>query len=86
MTSGVVHSAHVRQVRSLYRQALRTSRDWAFQHNLSRWMAVEIRKDFEQHRHETNAMKIQRLLLDAEKELEEWRHPDPYKCIDCSTG
>ncbi|KAL1919942.1 uncharacterized protein VTP21DRAFT_1874 [Calcarisporiella thermophila] len=72
--------AHTRYVQSLYRRALRLSQDWYYvRREFAREKAVEIRARFEKNRNITNPKAIERLTQSAERELEEFAHPDPYK-------
>lgn len=72
--------AHRLQVQSLYKRSLKLSLDWYIQRDLWRQKALQIRAQFEQNKHVTSPKEIQALVQKAEKELEDWAHPDPYKC------
>ncbi len=78
--SSPVSVAHRLQVQSLYKRSLKLSLDWYIQRDLWRQKALAIRAQFEHNKHVTNPKKIQVLVQNAEKELQDWAHPDPYKC------
>lgn len=75
--------AHRLHVQSLYKRSLKLSLDWYIQRDLWRQKALAIRAQFEHNKHVTNPKDIQVLVQNAEKELQEWAHPDPYKCNLC---
>lgn len=77
--SSPVSAAHRLQVQSLYKRSLKLSLDWYIQRDLWRQKALAIRAQFEHNKHVTNPKEIQVLVKNAEKELESWAHPDPYK-------
>ncbi|KAI8366526.1 hypothetical protein BD560DRAFT_400581 [Blakeslea trispora] len=72
-------AAHRLQVQSLYKRSLKLSLDWYIQRDLWRQKALQIRAQFEQNKHVTNPKEIQQLVQNAENQLKEWAHPDPYK-------
>lgn len=72
--------AHRLQVQSLYKRSLKLSLDWYIQRDLWRQKALQIRAQFDQNKHVTSPKEIQALVQKAEKELQDWAHPDPYKC------
>lgn len=78
--SSPVAVAHRLHVQSLYKRSLKLSLDWYIQRDLWRQKALAIRAQFEQNKSVSNPKEIQVLVHNAEKELEEWAHPDPYKC------
>ncbi|KAI8643497.1 hypothetical protein BD408DRAFT_364693 [Parasitella parasitica] len=71
--------AHRLQVQSLYKRSLKLSLDWYIQRDLWRQKSLQIRAQFEQNKHVTNPKEIQALIQNAESELQDWAHPDPYK-------
>ena len=73
-------NAHRLHVQSLYKRSLKLSLDWTIQRDLWRQQALHIRAQFEANKHVTNPKELQLLLKNTEKELQEWAHPDPYKC------
>lgn len=77
-------TAHRLHVQSLYKRSLKLSLDWYIQRDLWRQKALAIRAQFEQNKHVTNPKDIQILVQNTEKELQEWAHPDPYKCMSYS--
>ncbi|KAI8340346.1 hypothetical protein EDC96DRAFT_522838 [Choanephora cucurbitarum] len=72
-------AAHRLHVQSLYKRSLKLSLDWYIQRDLWRQKALQIRAQFEQNKHVTNPKEIQQLVQNAENQLKEWAHPDPYK-------
>lgn len=78
--SSPVSVAHRLHVQSLYKRSLKLSLDWYIQRDLWRQKALAIRAQFEQNKALTNPKEIQVVVQNAEKELQEWAHPDPYKC------
>ncbi|KAI8049181.1 hypothetical protein BDF22DRAFT_699787 [Syncephalis plumigaleata] len=72
-------TAHVARVKSLYRQALKTAADWHITLDTWRPQALKIRERFEANRNVPTLKEAARLCDEAEKELEEYAHPDPYK-------
>ncbi|CAO3613644.1 unnamed protein product [Mucor hiemalis] len=77
--SSPVAVAHRLQVQSLYKRSLKLSLNWYIQRDLWRQKALAIRAQFDHNKHVTNPKEIQVLVKNAEKELEEWAHPNPYK-------
>ncbi|KAI9363822.1 hypothetical protein BD770DRAFT_440263 [Pilaira anomala] len=77
--SSPVSVAHRLHVQSLYKRSLKLSLDWYIQRDLWRQKALAIRAQFEQNKALTNPKEIQAVVQNAEKELQEWAHPDPYK-------
>lgn len=73
-------NAHRLKVQSLYKRSLKLALDWTIQRDLWRQEALHIRHQFEQNKHVTNPKEIQALILQTEKKLEDWEHPDPYRC------
>jgi NADH dehydrogenase (ubiquinone) 1 beta subcomplex subunit 9 len=76
----MAQAAHVARVRSLYRRALKTSFDWCVTVETWRPRALQIRDRFEANRQVATLREAERLCVKAEEELEEYAHPDPYKC------
>ncbi|PWN90730.1 hypothetical protein FA10DRAFT_241626 [Acaromyces ingoldii] len=72
-------SAHKAYVQSLYRRYLRNSLNWCIRRDIWRDRAIEIRAEFERARNIRNPRELARVLEQAEKQLEENAHPDPYK-------
>ncbi|CAG8627792.1 7073_t:CDS:2 [Funneliformis caledonium] len=71
---------HKQYVTSLYRRSLRTALDWYVDRSAWRPVALEIRARFEANRNVASLQELRKILLDTEKELENYSHPDPYKC------
>lgn len=82
VASSTFQNAHRRHVQSLYKRSLKLSLDWYIQRDLWRQKALDIRAQFEANKHVTNPKELQALVAQAEKTLQEWEHPDPYKCTD----
>ncbi|CAG8620322.1 15355_t:CDS:2 [Funneliformis mosseae] len=70
---------HKQYVTSLYRRSLRTALDWYVDRSAWRPVALEIRARFEANRNVASLQELRKILLDTEKELENYSHPDPYK-------
>ncbi|KAF9170817.1 hypothetical protein BGZ80_008045 [Entomortierella chlamydospora] len=70
--------AHRRLVQSLYKRSLKTAQDWYIDTNLFRRKAVELRMQFEANRNVNNPRQLASIVQDAERQLTELRHPDPY--------
>ncbi|ORZ02288.1 hypothetical protein BCR43DRAFT_481309 [Syncephalastrum racemosum] len=79
VASSTFQNAHRRHVQSLYKRSLKLSLDWYIQRDLWRQKALDIRAQFEANKHVTNPKELQALVAQAEKTLQEWEHPDPYK-------
>lgn len=76
----MISAAHRSHVQSLYKRSLKLSLDWYIQRDLWRQKALEIRARFEQNKHVTNPKEIRALIEKTEQELQEFAHPDPYRC------
>jgi len=76
---GAFDQAHRLYVQKLYKRSLKTALDWYIRRDLWRQKALEIRHRFEQNRDIATPRQVQRVLSETEKELNDWRHPDPYK-------
>jgi NADH dehydrogenase (ubiquinone) 1 beta subcomplex subunit 9 len=68
------------RVTSLYRRSLKTALSWCVDRALWRPMALEIRARFEANRNVTSTQELRKIILAAERELEENYHPEPYRC------
>ena len=66
------------RVMRLYRKALKLQMSWTPRYDVFRSQALEIRRRFEQNRHVSDPRILAKLIEDAERELYENRHPDPY--------
>ncbi|KAI5857281.1 hypothetical protein GGS23DRAFT_588271 [Durotheca rogersii] len=73
-------------VLSLYRRSLKLALDWAVHRSLWRGQALYIRSLFEANRNITETKKQKVLLSEAEKLLETWKHPDPYRAPTAPGG
>jgi NADH dehydrogenase (ubiquinone) 1 beta subcomplex subunit 9 len=66
------------RVMRLYRRALKLQMSWTPRYDVFRSQAMEIRRRFEENKNVSDPRVLQKLIDDAEKELYENRHPDPY--------
>ncbi len=80
MLQPVFPLVHKQYVTSLYRRSLKTALDWHVDRSMWRPIALSIRARFEANRNVASLQELRKILLDTEKELEEYRHPDPYIC------
>lgn len=71
---------HVREVCGLYRRSMRLLFDWVTDVDEQRRMVLAVRRQFDEHRIETDGAKIA-MLKDAARYLL-WKnaHPEPYVC------
>lgn len=83
-------TAHRLYVKSLYKRSLKLSLDWYIRRDLWRQKALDIRHQFELNKNVTSPKELQQIFAKTEKQLEEFAHPDPYKCmclmLDCSAS
>ncbi|KAF9991183.1 hypothetical protein BGZ75_002810 [Mortierella antarctica] len=70
--------AHRRLVQSLYKRSLKTAQDWYIDTNLFRRKAVELRIQFDANKNLRHPRQIAQAVQEAERQLKELRHPDPY--------
>ncbi|KAF9569252.1 hypothetical protein EC968_002622 [Mortierella alpina] len=70
--------AHRRLVQSLYKRSLKTAQDWYIDTNLFRRKAVELRIQFDANKNLCHPRQIAQAIQEAERQLKELRHPDPY--------
>ncbi|KAF9285752.1 hypothetical protein BGZ72_001739 [Mortierella alpina] len=70
--------AHRRLVQSLYKRSLKTAQDWYIDTNLFRRKAVELRIQFDANKNLRHPRQIAQAVQEAERQLTELRHPDPY--------
>lgn len=66
------------KVASLYKRALKLSRDWTVQRDQWRLEAMDIRRRFEDNKNVRNPRLLESLLDKASAELQMKKHPDPY--------
>src|SRR5579862_4487936 len=66
------------RVMRLYRRALKLQMSWTPRYDVFRSQALEIRRRFEENKHISDPRVLAKIIEDAEKELYENRHPDPY--------
>ncbi|CAG8529037.1 3219_t:CDS:2 [Paraglomus brasilianum] len=79
MTAPAFSEANRRYVASLYRRALKTSLNWYVQRDLWREKALEIRARFTANKNVASTVELRKILENTERELEEFKHPDPYR-------
>ncbi|KAH8554102.1 hypothetical protein BGW37DRAFT_517848 [Umbelopsis sp. PMI_123] len=72
-------TAHRLYVKSLYKRSLTLSLDWYIRRDLWRQKALDIRHQFELNKNVTSPKELEQIFAKAEKQLEEFAHPDPYK-------
>ncbi|KAK4997706.1 hypothetical protein LTR66_002936 [Elasticomyces elasticus] len=63
----------------LYRRSLKLSLDWAVHRYLWRGQAMYIRSLFEANKNIREPRQQRLLVEEAERLLERWKHPDPYR-------
>ena len=66
------------RVSSLYRRSLKLARDWLVQRDSWRRESMNIRQRFESNRQVQNPRLLNDIFDRTEKELLNYRHPDPY--------
>ena len=66
------------RVSSLYRRSLKLARDWLVQRDSWRRESINIRQRFESNRQVQNPRLLNDIFDRTEKELLNYRHPDPY--------
>lgn len=66
------------RVTRLYRRALKLQMSWTPRYDVFRSQAMEIRRRFDANKSVSDPRMLQKLIDDAERELYENRHPDPY--------
>jgi NADH dehydrogenase (ubiquinone) 1 beta subcomplex subunit 9 len=74
-------TAHRLYVKSLYKRSLQLSLDWYIRRDLWRQKALDIRHQFELNKNVTSPKELQQIFAKTEKQLEDFAHPDPYKCM-----
>lgn len=63
---------------SLYRRSLKLALDWTVDRQLWRGQALYIRSLFEANRGVGDPRLQRSLLVETERLLQSWKHPDPY--------
>lgn len=71
-------AANRSRVASLYKRALKLSKDWTVQRDLWRIEAMAIRRRFDENKHVQNPRLLDDLFRKANAELLDHKHPDPY--------
>jgi NADH dehydrogenase (ubiquinone) 1 beta subcomplex subunit 9 len=75
------------RVMRLYRRALKLQMSWTPRYDLFRVQAMQIRQRFESNKHVSDPRVLSKIIDEAEKELHNNRHPDPYiriqSCYQC---
>ncbi|KAG0310031.1 hypothetical protein BGZ97_012845 [Linnemannia gamsii] len=77
---------HRRLVQSLYKRSLKTAQDWYIDTNLFRRKAVELRMQFDAKKNLRNPRQIAQAVQEAERQLTELKHPDPYIAVSAPGG
>ena len=70
---------HTKYVCGLYRRFLKLAFDWSTERSRYRSLAVAIRHQFDQNRHETDPVKVALFIRQAEYLLDFYQHPEPYQ-------
>ncbi|KAF9082694.1 hypothetical protein BGX23_012203 [Mortierella sp. AD031] len=78
--------AHRRLVQSLYKRSLKTAQDWYVDTNLFRRKAVELRMQFDANKNLRHPRQIAQAIQEAERQLTELAHPDPYIAVAAPNG
>jgi len=78
--------AHRQHVCHLYRRTLKLELDWAVIRSMWYDRAETIRERFRDNIEETNTLRIEKLVLEAEEHLAKYAHPNPYLFIDSAGG
>ncbi|PPQ74365.1 hypothetical protein CVT24_000659 [Panaeolus cyanescens] len=71
-------SAHRLYVKGLYKRYLKNALDWTVRRDIWRPQALQIRAQFEANRNVTDPRALATILSQAEKELANQKHCDPY--------
>ena len=68
---------NAKYVASLYRESLRTAKNWINQNSFYREKAAEIRLRFEQNKNISDPLELERVLNNTKELLAKFKHPDP---------
>ena len=71
-------AAHVARVKTLYRQCLKTTMDWAVHRPIFFEKAIKVRAAFDAKKDLSDNVLIQKALDEGDEWLFEFQHPEPY--------
>lgn len=77
---------HQQRVTRLYRNSLKHLLSWTMSREIWRPHAVVMRSQFDENKHLTDRVQIEKVLQEAEAKFEYFRHPAPYigkYCFSC---
>ncbi|XP_034980847.1 NADH dehydrogenase [ubiquinone] 1 beta subcomplex subunit 9 isoform X1 [Zootoca vivipara] len=77
---------HQQKVLRLYKRALRHLESWCIFRDRYRFFACLLRARFDEHKDEKDMVKATKLLMAAEEEFWENKHPEPYLFPDSPGG
>lgn len=63
----------------MYRRVLKSQLDWAVDRSLFNEVALETREAFRKNMNVREPQQLEKLISNAERRLEMYAHPDPYK-------
>lgn len=69
---------HQQRVTRLYRNSLKHLLSWTMSREIWRPHAVVMRSQFDENKHLTDRVQIEKVLQEAEAKFEYFRHPAPY--------
>ncbi|KNC49333.1 uncharacterized protein AMSG_05332 [Thecamonas trahens ATCC 50062] len=78
MASLARSAAHVARVKTMYRNVLKTTMDWAVHRPIFFEKAAEVRAVFDSRKEVTDSVAIQKMLQEGDEWLFEHQHPEPY--------
>ncbi|KAJ3111651.1 hypothetical protein HDU96_005487 [Phlyctochytrium bullatum] len=78
--------SHTKEIQRLYRKSLKLAQDWYWQREEFRQKALVIREAFEAKRGLVNPQEIQAAVLNTERLLAKYYHPQPYICPTAPGG
>uniref|UniRef100_A0A7S0N7F7 NADH dehydrogenase [ubiquinone] 1 beta subcomplex subunit 9 n=1 Tax=Cryptomonas curvata TaxID=233186 RepID=A0A7S0N7F7_9CRYP len=79
MAATTYQAAHRFRVMKLYRNAIKLTHDWCIDRIVLSQEVIELRKQFDSHKNETNIKVAEQLVADGEAKLLQKIHPDPYR-------
>ncbi|KAG0674156.1 hypothetical protein C6P40_002478 [Pichia californica] len=68
---------NIKLVSSLYRQSLRTAKNWININSYYREKAAEIRVRFDQYKNVSDPVELEKILENTKALLAKYQHPDP---------
>jgi len=78
--------SHAARVRRLYKESLIQIKSYYHFRHLMRYESVLMRARFDKHKDELDMVKAKQILLQGESELEDNRHPQPFKWANSPGG